>query len=380
MKEADFIGSSSIFRTEDSIKREVKRFLGGLIWITQTRYDLSFLVTLLTTSLPMAAQEHRFLPHFLKLRAVAVRSMNDRSLTVWYHPFSSSRSKYLMKPQLIAFADAGFANLPNSSSTESYFIAYGRPLTRDGVITCEIHPMLWGTRKLRRVARSSLTAEVVALCTTIDTCYWFQALLHETFFGKFLLDSFDPDKPSPLFAPFPAPVGSSSASNRTIFLSSTAAAQFDSSEIISSLVLLSSVSPERAPVSISFSLIRHVYDSFFVRKDRVDSESIPILILTDSANAFSSSHGGNPRSIDRHTRIHMCYIRDGLDRYNLSFCSAGFNLADCGTKLKGQVSLVETAFRDNRCRIGFLSRSEMQMLKQTLAAGARDLDKFTGYS
>ena len=72
----------------------------------------------------------------------------------------------------------------------------------------------------------------------------------------------------------------------------------------------------------------------------------------------------------------MCYIRDGLDRYNLSFCSAGFNLADCGTKLKGLVSLVDLAFKQNRCRIGFLSRTEMTRLKQTLDLGAADPDHF----
>ena len=99
---------------------------------------------------------------------------------------------------------------------------------------------------------------------------------------------------------------------------------------------------------------------------------IPILVLADSANAFSSSHGGNPKSVDKHTRIHLCYIRDGLGRYNLSFRSAGFNLADCGAKIRGLVSLVDSAFALNRCLIGFLSRTEMTRLKEILENHAED--------
>ena len=122
---------------------------------------------------------------------------------------------------------------------------------------------------------------------------------------------------------------------------------------------------------------REVYDSFFHQRTHSGGEYIPILIPADSANAFSSPHGWSPRSIDKHTRIHMCYIRGGLGRYNLSFCSAGFNLADCGAKMRGQVNLAEMAFLRNRCRIGFLSRTEMHRLKQVLDSGAADLEKFT---
>ena len=86
----------------------------------QTRYDLAFLVTLLTTSLPMDAREPRYLPHFLKLCAMAVKNMNERSVVVRYHPFAESPSFGEVQPQTIAFADAGCANLPSSGSTESF--------------------------------------------------------------------------------------------------------------------------------------------------------------------------------------------------------------------------------------------------------------------
>ena len=219
LQDSDFVGPHARFVTEDSVKREIKRFLGGLIWVAQTRYDLSFLVTLLSTSLHMAASDAKYMPHFLKLFPLAVKNMNSKSVTIWYHPFAPVPSILQVKPQLIAFSDAGFSNLPGSGSTESFFIAYGRPLSRDGAITCEIHPMLWGARKIRRVARSSLASEVAAICTTIDACYRFQALLHETFFGVFYLESFDVHRPSPLFAPFPPSPPSEKTSTATFYVS-----------------------------------------------------------------------------------------------------------------------------------------------------------------
>ena len=73
----------------------------------------------------------------------------------------------------------------------------------------------------------------------------------------------------------------------------------------------------------------------------------------------------------------MCYIRDGLDRYNLSFSPAGFNIADCGAKLKGLAILADLAFLKNRCRIGFLPRTEMILLKKTLDLGATDPEHFS---
>ena len=185
LHEVDFVGPKSRFATEDSIKREIKRFLGGLIWITQTRYDLSFVATSVSSSLPMEASDSTYMRHFSKLCSSAVKNMNFKSVTIWRHPFSSSPPISVFKPQMVAFEDAGFPNLPGSGSAESFSISYGLPLSRGGVTTCEIHPMLWGTRKIRSVSRSSPTAEFAAICTTIDTCYWFQALLHETFLGVF---------------------------------------------------------------------------------------------------------------------------------------------------------------------------------------------------
>ena len=77
------------------------------------------------------------------------------------------------------------------------------------------------------------------------------------------------------------------------------------------------------------------------------STTIAAISLTDIANTFSAAHASNPRCQDRLTRLHLCYIRDGLDIYNVSFLSAGVNLADAGTKAKGLVSLVYMLYKNN---------------------------------
>ena len=88
-------------------------------------------------------------------------------------------------------------------------------------------------------------------------------------------------------------------------------------------------------------------------------DHIALLILTDSSNAFPPGHGGGPRSLDKHSRIHMWYIRDGIDRYNLSYAAAGFNIADCRGKRKPSYRLEGSAWIYNRCAIGFPIRDEM---------------------
>ena len=95
---------------------------------------------------------------------------------------------------------------------------------------------------------------------------------------------------------------------------------------------------------------------------RDSHQKIGLLILTDSANAFSAVHAGNPRTTDILTRLHLCYIRDGLDLYNLPFIAAGFNIGDAGARKLGAVHLVGKISQTNTCRVGFLTRDEMETI------------------
>ena len=60
--------------------------------------------------------------------------------------------------------------------------------------------------------------------------------------------------------------------------------------------------------------------------DNAPTPELPMLILTDSADMFSDSRNGRPRSVDKHTRVAICYVRDGLGIYNICFLEAWLNI------------------------------------------------------
>ena len=91
------------------------------------------------------------------LGALGIKNMQSRAVTIRYRPFLSPPSLSHIQPKILDFPDAGFpGSLP---VVLRVFMSYGRPLSGDGVIACEIHPILRGASKVRRVSRSSLKAE-----------------------------------------------------------------------------------------------------------------------------------------------------------------------------------------------------------------------------
>ena len=49
----------------------------------------------------------------------------------------------------------------------------------------------------------------------------------------------------------------------------------------------------------------------------------------------------------------MCYIRDGINRYNHSFLAAGSDIADCGAEVHGLSHLAGLVWSVNRFSIAF---------------------------
>ena len=66
--------------------------------------------------------------------------------------------------RLICFSDASFANLPNSGSQGGYIIF----LVGDND---KCAPILWKSMKLKRVVRSTLAAETLALEEAVEACH-----------------------------------------------------------------------------------------------------------------------------------------------------------------------------------------------------------------
>ena len=360
----DVIGPTAVYKTDQQLRSAVKAFVGGLIWMLQSRYDLSYWVVLISTSIEDALRFPEEMKIFLKNCEQASKLLLDRSVTVWYHPFPVAALQ-VHTPQLIMYADAGFNTLAHSSSVESFFVCYGLPIARDGIVSLAAHPISWQSRKMKRVARSSLAAESVALATAVDFSYWLRAVYVELLWGKFDYQSFNELKPAPFVIPFDYEEEISSHEDvppvhGVCMLNSTVKCARVGKEARLSMSVTDSL--QQRSQWIPLQLIHTQYMSLFPVSISESHNKVGLLILTDSANAFSAVHAGNPRTSDRLTRLHLCYIRDGLDLFNLSFIAAGFNISDAGTKKLGAVHLVGKIFQSNTCHVGFLTRAEMKTL------------------
>ena len=178
------------------------------------------------TSIENAINDRSLFSEFLRNCAMAEKVRLNEKVTVWFRPFPSTGRA----PQLIIYADAGYATLPDSSSVESFIICYGAPVIRDDIIQLKAHPSAWPARKMKRVARSSLAEEAVALSTSIDFGYRIRAVYIETLFGSFGYSQFNAIRPTPTVIPYDYEqnyMRHLSSALRKIFANSAATCWFD---------------------------------------------------------------------------------------------------------------------------------------------------------
>ena len=128
-------------------------------------------------------------------------------------------------------------------------------------------------------------------------------MIREAFFGEFRREQFDYSPRPPLSAPFSSdhwdPIGSR-GSLGIISLSSPSTV-FASQQ---SIVSIYPFCAEESSCPLDMELARRSYD-VFLHPTQAMSAHIAMIIPTDSANSASLIHGGNPRSLDKHSRIHM---------------------------------------------------------------------------
>ena len=78
----------------------------------------------------------------------------------------------LNEVQIVCFSDASFANLPGSCSQGGYIIFL---LGKNG----EYAPLVWKSKKIKRVVKSTLSAETMALLDGVENCYLLKVMLNE---------------------------------------------------------------------------------------------------------------------------------------------------------------------------------------------------------
>ena len=83
----------------------------------------------------------------------------------------------ITKVQLLAFSDASLGNLPDGGSQGGYFIVL---LGENG----KFSPLCWQSKRIRRVVRSSLAGETLAMADAIDSAIFIATLYAELTTGQ----------------------------------------------------------------------------------------------------------------------------------------------------------------------------------------------------
>ena len=143
-------------------KSEYRALLGQLNWIaTHTRPDIAFDVCELSVSYNNAT-----ISDLLKLNKVIVRVTTD-NVRLFF-----PRIERLSECCIECYSDASFANLPGSGSQGGFIIF----LTDSNHNRC---PVFWQSRKIKRVVKSTLAAETLAMVDCVDAAIYIRAILYQ---------------------------------------------------------------------------------------------------------------------------------------------------------------------------------------------------------
>ena len=159
---------------------ELRALLGGLQWLTtQSRPDVNIDVNLIQSRITTATVDTLLTANKIlrKLRTNGTPKMYTRKIHGEVH--------------VVCWSDASWANRPDGTSTGGYLIGLCDKKILDGDKT-HVTMVSWNSNKLRRVARSSLAAEVQAMSNSEDELHLVRGAWAEFNGGEFNLE--DPDE------------------------------------------------------------------------------------------------------------------------------------------------------------------------------------------
>ena len=153
---------SKLSELSEKEKAEYRALLGQLNWIaTHTRPDIAFDVCELSVNYNTST-----VADLLNLNKVVRRVTSDN---IRLHFPKLQDISYC---SLECYSDASFANLPGSGSQGGFII-----FLQDG--TGAHCPIVWQSRKIRRVVKSTLAAETLALVECVDSAVYIKEILSE---------------------------------------------------------------------------------------------------------------------------------------------------------------------------------------------------------
>ncbi|GAB1599883.1 hypothetical protein Ahia01_000265800 [Argonauta hians] len=142
-------------------KKDFKSKIGQLAWVAgQTRPDISF--DICQASVNMANESDN-----MKRINKCIKRLKSENHVLKFVPINFRSSK------IVCFADASFANLQNGASQGGFIIF----IESEG----KCIPLFWQSKKLKRVVKSTLSTETMALMEGAEQCFLLKSIIKEIF-------------------------------------------------------------------------------------------------------------------------------------------------------------------------------------------------------
>ena len=149
--------TSPLSANEQSILRSK---VGQLLWLSkQSRPDIAFDVTMLASRLHVSTVED-----IIKLNKV-IRKVQAENVSLNFYDLGK-------EVELLLFSDASYGNLTNDGSQGGHTIFLKGS-------NGKINPVTWQSKRIRRIARSTLASEALALLDGLDCVISIGILLNE---------------------------------------------------------------------------------------------------------------------------------------------------------------------------------------------------------
>ena len=155
-------GMTDKLRYADENERKIfKQAVGQLGWVSGiSRPDAAFAYCVLST-----VQNQPQVTDFIKYKK-AVRDLKSMSLIIKISKLDMDSWK------IVVYSDASFANLKDGASQLGYIIFLQDKFGNSAAIS-------WSSKKAKRVARSTLTAETLAAVEAVDTAYMVKKIIED---------------------------------------------------------------------------------------------------------------------------------------------------------------------------------------------------------
>lgn len=148
-------------------KHSLRSKIGQLLWLAhQSRPDLLFDVTLIASKLKDAKVKD-----IMTMNKIIVKAKSSKMHLTFQRLGSDSDIS------LVVFSDAALGNLPDGGSQGGYLILL---VGESG----KFSPIWWNSRKIRRVVRSTLSAETLSMSDAIDMAVFIATLYSELTKGQ----------------------------------------------------------------------------------------------------------------------------------------------------------------------------------------------------